>query len=70
MENEKKKPRKIFYINSFKELRANERRILVNGGLLTVEKEKKNRLASFLHRMREGTTERVLTVNRASSKNN
>lgn len=54
----KKKKKENFYINSFKELRANE---LVNGGLLTIEtKKKKNRLAPHLHRfhdfpMREGT---------------
>lgn len=40
IEKLKKKKKENFYINSFKELRANE---LVNGGLLTIETRKKKK---------------------------
>lgn len=71
----KKKKEENFYINSFKELRANE---LVNGGLLTVETKKKKKstrsVSASISRLPDcvkGAHTRSLPVNRASpTKNN
>lgn len=71
----KKKKKENFYINSFKELRANE---LVNGGLLTIETKKKEKIDSLricidftTSRCVKGLHTSSLAVNRASpTKNN
>lgn len=75
IEKWKKKKEENFYINSFKELRANE---LVNGGLLTVETKKKKKstrsVSASISRLPDcvkGAHTKSLPVNRASpTKNN
>lgn len=75
IEKWKKKKKENFYINSFKELRANE---LVNGGLLTIETKKKEKIDSLricidftTSRCVKGLHTSSLAVNRASpTKNN